>query len=260
MTRTGESSVGVVFDLDGTLIDSEPFWMRGFSVGLSQILRRRGYGEHDLQPSQMSRFLGGRVPDTLKVILDSLGLDRAVEADELAGITSETVDFVTREFVAGPVVVTEAVDTARALHERGVALAVASSSALTFIDAVMDVLGLDEEFPVRVSAFDFPVGKPDPAVYLAALERMRIPAARALAVEDSPVGVASALNADMRCLWFRRTNDGSGHAPEMDWRDQLREVGGLAAGAEELVDVSPHLSIDLVTDSLAKVLARGAAR
>jgi beta-phosphoglucomutase-like phosphatase (HAD superfamily) len=89
---------------------------------------------------------------------------------------------------------------------------------------------------------------------------MGIPARRALAVEDSPVGVASALNADLRCLWFRRGNDGSGHAPEADWRDQLREVGPLAAGAEELVDVSPHLSVDLVTDSLAKVLARGAAR
>lgn len=193
-----------MFDLDGTLVDSEPYWVRGFTSGLSAVLEGRGFGTYHLDPAEMARFQGGRVPDSVRAILDWLQLPRAVDQPELDSIVDAVIDYVTAEFVASPDSIPEAVSAARELHRHGVPLAIASSSAATFIEAVVDVLDLDVVFPVRVSAVGLPLGKPDPSVYHLALAALAVPPELSLAVEDSPVGVLSAVRAGMRCLWFLR--------------------------------------------------------
>src|SRR5437773_2087309 len=67
------------------------------------------------------------------------------------------------------------------------------------LDAVCDRLGLDG-IEVRCSAMDEARGKPAPDVYLTAARRLGVAAARCLALEDSPNGVASAKAAGMRCV------------------------------------------------------------
>jgi beta-phosphoglucomutase-like phosphatase (HAD superfamily) len=193
-----------VFDLDGTLVDSEPCWVRGFTSGLSAVLEDRGLGTYDLDPAEMARFQGGRVPDSVRAILDWLPLPRAVDQSELGSIVDAVIGYVTAEFVTSPTCIPEAVSAARELHRKGVPLAIASSSAAAFIEAVVDVLDLEVVFPVRVSAVGLPLGKPDPSVYHLALAARAVPAELSVAVEDSPVGVLSAVRAGMGCLWFLR--------------------------------------------------------
>jgi len=245
---------GVVFDLDGTLVDSEPYWAKGFSAGLAQILKERGHGTHELDPNVMARFQGGRVPDTVRAILEWLHLGSEIDAHEVSAIVEQVITYVKAEFVASPTPIAEAVSTVRALQEDGVPLALASSSASSFIDAVLDVLDLREAFPVRVSAMDFPEGKPDPAVYLRALDQLGLTAQLSVAVEDSRVGVLAAVNAKMRCVWFLAGHDsGSIQA----------EIGDLAARAESdadnpsdiarLVTGHPHLSPELLSGILEEL-------
>src|SRR5581483_1428037 len=81
----------------------------------------------------------------------------------------------------------------------GLRLAIASSSPRRLIDAVCDRLGLDG-IEVRCSGMDEAHGKPAPDVYLTAARRLGVAAARCLALEDSPNGVASATAAGMRCV------------------------------------------------------------
>jgi HAD superfamily hydrolase (TIGR01509 family) len=84
-------------------------------------------------------------------------------------------------------------------------LAAVSSSALGRLDACFAATALDELIPPerRFSAEDsleVPASKPDPAIYRLALERLRIPADQALAVEDAVPGVASAVGAGVRAF------------------------------------------------------------
>ena len=192
----------VIFDLDGTLIDSEPSWARGFSIGLSQILDERGHGAHPWRPEDMVRFKGGRVPDTVGTLLAEAGLDEKLGVGGTRQVVQAVIDWVTDDFAANPVPIAEAVETMRALHQRDVPLAVASSSALPFIDAALEALGLGDAVPTRLSAIDLPRGKPDPLVYLLTLHEMGLPASKVIAVEDSPVGVESAVRAGLQCVWF----------------------------------------------------------
>ncbi len=222
-----DGRAGVVFDLDGTLVDSEPYWVRGFTSGLSTILAHRGYGTHRLEPGEMVRFQGGRVPDSVRAILDSLRLPLARITDqvELDGIVAEVVDSVTAEFVAAPTPIPAVVRGARELHRQGVPLAIASSSPAGFIDAVVGVLDLAAVFPVRVSAVGLPLGKPDPSVYRLTLGALSARAELSVAVEDSAVGVLAAVRAGLRCLWLLPAEDAEHPSA------RVAELTGLAVRA-----------------------------
>ena len=116
---------------------------------------------------------------------------------------------------------------------RGLSLAAVSSSALSRLDACFRATGLDLLFPpeVRFSAEDSlprATTKPDPAIYLHALEELRVEPHRALAVEDSPAGVRSAVAAGIGTvgnLVFAPAEERSARRAEL-----------LEAGAETVVD------------------------
>jgi beta-phosphoglucomutase-like phosphatase (HAD superfamily) len=77
---------------------------------------------------------------------------------------------------------------------------VASSSSVGWVDGHLRRLGLRDAFAVVRCAGDVPRVKPDPALYLSVLEATGIPAAEALALEDSPNGVLAAKRAGLACV------------------------------------------------------------
>jgi len=84
--------------------------------------------------------------------------------------------------------------------ELGLRLAVASSSPLTHVGAMLDHAGLRERFEVLATGEEVAAHKPDPAVYLLALHRLGLPAEAAVAFEDTAHGVAAAHAAGLRCV------------------------------------------------------------
>ncbi|WP_327003647.1 HAD-IA family hydrolase [Dactylosporangium sp. NBC_01737] len=84
--------------------------------------------------------------------------------------------------------------------ELGLRLAVASSSAITHVGAMLDRAGLRARFEVLATGEEVAVHKPDPAVYLLALHRLGLPAQDAVAFEDTVHGVAAAHAAGLRCV------------------------------------------------------------
>lgn len=82
----------------------------------------------------------------------------------------------------------------------GLRLAVASSSPVTHVGAMLDQAGLRARFEVLATGEEVAAPKPDPAVYLLALDRLGLPADEAVAFEDTPHGVAAAHAAGLRCV------------------------------------------------------------
>ncbi|GAB3936600.1 HAD family hydrolase [Micromonospora vulcania] len=84
--------------------------------------------------------------------------------------------------------------------ELGLRLAVASSSPITHVGAMLDQAGLRARFEVLATGEEVPAHKPDPAVYLLALDRLGLPADQAVAFEDTAHGVAAAHACGLRCV------------------------------------------------------------
>ena len=84
--------------------------------------------------------------------------------------------------------------------ELGLRLAVASSSDVSHVGTMLDRTGLRARFEVLATGDEVTAHKPDPAVYLLALDRLGLPAQEAVAFEDTAHGVAAAQAAGLPCV------------------------------------------------------------
>jgi sugar-phosphatase len=186
---TGRTVEAVVFDMDGVLIDSEPYWHEVET----EVFGAMGFG---LTPAMFASTMGMRVVDVVRHWL-ARGLESDLPAEEIAERLVDGVARIVRERGAVAAGAVEALD----LFERhGLRPAVASSSPARLIDATLEACGLDGRFEVVHSAEREPRGKPDPAVFLSAASRLGVAPERCLVVEDSPAGVRAAKAAGMACI------------------------------------------------------------
>ena len=114
----------VIFDLDGVLVNSEPYWQAAFLEITREYCKEQGYAEPDLELADMARFQGGRVNDTMRTILTSLGHE--TDPDTIEALAKRVIDQVSDAFRAQSEPITENVRVARELADRGVRIGVAS--------------------------------------------------------------------------------------------------------------------------------------
>lgn len=181
----------VFFDLDGLLIDSEPFWRQaeievfgsaGVTLtdeecGLTAGLRTQLVVEHWLErrpwdttlhpPAELAARINQRVVALIG--------DRGVAKDGVA----HALDFV---------------------RDRGLRVGLASSSTVPVIEAALARLGIADAFEVVHSADFERRSKPAPDVYLGAARRLGAHPERCLALEDSHPGAEAAKAAGMLCI------------------------------------------------------------
>ena len=179
----------LVFDMDGVLIDSEPFWQEveiavlgalGVPITRADCLQTAG-----LRIDEVVEHWHGRHPWSSP---DKVG----VVEDIVAGVGARI-----RERGAAKPGVRQVLEFARG---RGLRTALASSSRYVLIGAVLKALGLRDAFEVVHSAEEEEFGKPHPAVYLTAARKLGVPTEACMAVEDSINGILSAKAAGMRCI------------------------------------------------------------
>lgn len=179
----------VVFDMDGLLIDSEPLWVEAEIEVFARIGRA-------LTPEQCAATTGLRIDEVVAYRWREQPW-RNASAEE-----------VTQQIVAGVVARVRTrgepkPGVAQALafvRERGVRVALASSSPGALIDAVLERLSLVGAFDAVHSAQHEPYGKPHPAVYLSVVKRLGLDPMACVALEDSLNGVIAAKAARMRCV------------------------------------------------------------
>ncbi|MFF3751829.1 HAD family hydrolase [Streptomyces sp. NPDC002018] len=179
----------VIFDLDGTLVDSEPNYYEAGRQLLAQ------HGVTDFTWEHHTRFIGISTRETLEVLRREYAIDAPV--DELLAeknrLYLERVRTSTEVFPQMRTFVER-------LHTEGVPLAVASGSSRAAIDLALRVTGLDGYFTATVSAEEVAHGKPRPDVFLEAARRLGTAPAGCVVVEDAGPGVVAAHAAGMRCI------------------------------------------------------------
>jgi len=176
----------VIFDMDGVLVDSEPFWRRAQvrifgDVGLS------------LTPGDTDQTMGVRIDEVVQFWFDRhpwTGVD-------LSDVSEAIVDEVIRLVRLEGKRMHGVTETLVLLKSLGLRVGLATSSSERLIDAVLSALRLEDAFSVRCSAADEKFGKPHPAVFLTAAARLGIDPHRCIVIEDSVFGVQAGKAAGM---------------------------------------------------------------
>lgn len=176
----------VIFDLDGTLIESEQIWRDVREA----FVREHGGRWHS---GAQAAMIGLRTDEWARYIHDDLRVP--LEPDEIA---KEVVAQVAARLHDVPVL--PGADAALERLARDFRLGLATSAALPVAQTVLERTGWRKYFAVVVSADEVPRGKPAPDVYLRALELLQADPARTAAVEDSANGIRSAHAAGLRVI------------------------------------------------------------
>jgi sugar-phosphatase len=179
----------VIFDMDGVLIDSEPFWQEseieafgllGLALTREMCMQTMGLRVDEVVEYWRRRHaFDGAPADTLEDAIIGGVVERILSKGEAKEGAAHALEF---------------------FRAKGLRVALASSSAYRLIGAVTERLGLSGEFEVVYSAEEEEYGKPHPGVYLSTARRLGVPPAECVAIEDSFNGVLAAKSARMKCV------------------------------------------------------------
>ncbi|WP_373048782.1 hexitol phosphatase HxpB [Vulgatibacter sp.] len=209
-----------IFDMDGLLIDSEPLWraaevevFRSVGVPLTEEMCHQTTGLRiDDVVAHWHRRHPWEEPGT--AVVQERIVRRMIELIGERGSAKRGVD--------------RALDWARG---HGLAIALASSSPMRIIEAVLGRLGIADRFVVVRSAEEEPWGKPHPAIFLSTAAALGVRPEECLVFEDSLTGVIAAKAARMRCACVPEA------WPRQDGRFVLAEacLPSLEAVSDELL-------------------------
>jgi HAD superfamily hydrolase (TIGR01509 family) len=209
----------VIFDMDGVIVDSEPYSMQALVDTLHQ---------HGIEPTadELRRSYGRRVRDDL---VDYFSRHQVTGDIDMAIAHKQARYF---HLAAGHLQpIAGVLDLITRLRDHGYRLALASSGDRIKVAFGLQALALNSVFEAIVTGDDVSRSKPDPEIYLLAAQRLGIPPEKCLAIEDAPAGVEAAKRAGMRCVGV--TNSVT--------RDQLHKADLIVDSLAD--DLSPMLAV-----------------
>lgn len=187
----------VIFDMDGVLIDSQPYHFKADIDTMAEygVIKDQKFYE---------AFAGTLTDNRMRTLRDMFGLD--VPAEELIEKREKMIlDIMANEDIKPVSGIPELLRSIKAL---GLKTAVASSSGIELIKLVLDRLGIAVYFDSITSGNDVKRGKPDPDVFLLAAERIGVNPRDCFVVEDSENGVKAAKSAGMKALGYINLTSG----------------------------------------------------
>lgn len=217
------SDVAVLFDLDGTLVDSQD------AEALAMQCFTRQLGGTILAPDIHDLVAGRRMQEAIDMLCALIGVDPP--ADALPRVRQLAEYFLERRLRSIPGVNTA---LSRIDHPKFVV----SNSPVDMIDDRLSRTKLLHHFPgAHFSAYEYQTWKPAPDLYLAAIHHLGLDPDAAIAVEDSRVGVQAAVEAGLRVYWYQPSFHGSNC-----WVGRVRLFGHMSVLPAMLNEDLPHIA------------------
>lgn len=188
----------VIFDLDGTLVDSEVAWGKAFT----QVLQKLGVKINNLHP----QTTGVSVKSNWHDLIEKYNIKTDFGVVELERFTlrefenhAEDINLMdgVLEFIGD-------------LKDSGYLLGLATSTNWTIVDKVFDSLNLHDIFDCITTGEEVDNPKPFPDIYLVAAEKLGVNPGDCLVIEDSAPGVTAAVEANMKVIAISDNDDEKG--------------------------------------------------
>jgi 2-phosphoglycolate phosphatase len=218
---------GVVFDLDGTLVDSR----RDIAEAANHALDKNGFGK--LPHDELESYVGDGAP-----LLMSRAARLDAKDEKVRGLVADFLDYYAEHPIDHTDLMPGALQALQELHTY--ALGVCTNKPRRTSLAVIQGLRLEARFAGVVAGDDLPQRKPDPAPVVETARRMGVPVSEVIMVGDGPQDVLSGRAAGAYTVGVR---------------------GGIQA-FERLAAAEPHALIDTLAElpALVSRLARGTPR
>jgi len=184
----------VLWDMDGTLIDSIPYHLQAWLDVLRQINRT-------VEHQAWNQTAGMRNSEIIPLLFpdmspaENAALDRAKEVRY-----RELIELQGVEWLPG------AAEWIQRFKTRGWKQAIASSAPRENVVAIAHVLHLNGTFEAMISGADVQRGKPDPDIFLAAAQRLNVLPQHCLVIEDASAGIEAAHRAGMKAIGVLNTH------------------------------------------------------
>jgi beta-phosphoglucomutase len=178
----------VIWDMDGVLADTASYHF----LAWRETFAKRGIKFTD---EEFKRGFGIRNDAIIRNVLGE-----EISQDEIEVIAQEKEAAFRRLIAENIKPIPGAIERLKELHERGIKMAIASSTVMENIQLIVSSLGTAKYFKAIITGHDVTEGKPSPQVFLLAAQRLGVAPENCLVFEDAIAGVKAAKNGGMHCV------------------------------------------------------------
>lgn len=185
----------VIFDMDGVIIDSNPYHKEAWL----QFAEKHNI---ELKEEEVGEKIFGKTNTT--ALRDVFGKEFSPEENMKLGEEKEAIyrELHEKDLVPIPGVR----QYLERLKQNGIPMAVATNAPVSNVDFIMERTGLRHYFEVVIDSSSVKNGKPDPEIYLKSAEKLGMPPARCIVMEDSVPGAEAGLRAGMKVIAITTTH------------------------------------------------------
>lgn len=176
----------IIFDLDGTLVDSMWLW-KDIDI---EYLSRFGIAYNEKLQSEIE---GKSFTETAIYFKENFGITDTIEK-----IKSDWNEMAYLKYKEQVSLKTGALEFLKLLKEKGKKLGIATSNSTQLTELCLNSLNISSLFDVVITGSDIKTGKPAPDIYLENAKRLKVLPERCLVFEDIPVGIMAGKNAGMK--------------------------------------------------------------